>query len=112
MSGTWSLLADPLGLVVCKMGPPWIRLVPAHPIISGCLIGYGSREFEGPALDSFCCMVGYVVLLVGHCHLMSFHAAVYLVFSGVHKCQEPQFPSRTLHCNKMINVIHLSCQSF
>ena len=27
-----------------------------------------------------------------------------------HECQDPRFPRRTLHCNKMFDVAHLTCQ--
>ena len=52
-------------------------------------------SFLGPFLSSLCCVAGHIVLLGRHCHLG-------LVLQ--------LFPRRTWHCNKLINVIHVTCQ--
>ena len=94
-----------------------------------CSIRLGSGEFGGPVNTlgpllcssscswAVCSVSGHIVLLGGHCHrsvVMRGFTWSTTVFGWVVrvKWQHPRFPSRTSHCDEMINVIHVTCQWF
>ena len=99
-------IVDPLGPAWWGVVPPWTR--PAQHVLQmldldfGPLLCSSSRSWA----------VFAVCLLGDHCHW------VVLWWAGVwmggarhsYECQHPRFPSRTLHCDEMINVVYVTCQ--
>ena len=74
-------------------------------------------------LSSVCSVLGHIVLLgggelpLGSVVVMRGCIWYTTVFGWVvcfkwhsHECQHLRFPSRTSHCDEMINVIHVTCQ--
>lgn len=69
--------------------------------------------FHIPQVNSFCCVAGRIVLLGWVVPLGNdiCPKGVYLHFKYLGRgCQDLSFSSKTFYCNKMINVIHLTCQ--
>lgn len=89
----------------------------------GCLITLRSGECGGqfstlislspsiPSLNSFCSVIGHIFLLGAPLPSGSANARIGCIcLDGLYtyECHYPMFPSRTLDCNKMMNVIHLT----
>ena len=122
---------DALGPVCWGVGPPWIRPAPACPTVA--LSGIWGIWRPGQHLGPFTvflrlflsrclwcvrehCPAGgplpssSVVVMSGCTWSTTVFGWVICVKWHPHECQHPRFPSRTSHCDEMINVIHATCQ--